>query len=335
MSDFELPKWAGQAPSGLHLDVYKNDQLIRKIMLDDKQSYYFGRNRDACQVVVEHSSCSRVHCVLLYHKHLNRSFLIDLGSTHGTFLGKIRLDDKKPTPVQIGSTFRLGASTRSFVIREKPKQAAAVSADGETEEAAEGSFLGISENVDYDEITEFNTAHNRRIPTVIDMAAARPKRKRSLSLRFAEEDTIINPEDIDPSVGRFRNLVQQTVIIGPNKKVKTEGQTSAGRLPSPTGGAVRRSSSASDPGADGGKDSASLYSDIPGAITGGLRSLPNSAPAVSMQPVNAVKEKPAPAPPVFAAVSEPESKRKKYAKEAWPGRAPTERPAVSNNFLMS
>ena len=64
-----------------------------------------------------------------------------------------------------------------------------------------------------------------------------------------------------------------------------------------------------------------------------MRSLPNSAPAVSMQPVNAVRET-APPPAVFAPASEPEPKRKKYAKEAWPGRAPTERPAVSSNLLM-
>lgn len=69
-------------------------------------------------------------------------------SAHGTFLGKLRLENKKPTPVQIGNTFRLGASTRSFVIREKPKQAAA--GEGEGEDVKEGSFLGVAENVDYD-----------------------------------------------------------------------------------------------------------------------------------------------------------------------------------------
>lgn len=45
----------------------------------------------------------------------------------------------------------------------------------------------------YQEMTEFNTAHNRRIPAVLDMATVRPKRKRSMSVRFAEEDTVINP----------------------------------------------------------------------------------------------------------------------------------------------
>jgi hypothetical protein len=30
---------------------------------------------------VDHSSCSRVHAALVYHKHLNRAFLVDLGSS--------------------------------------------------------------------------------------------------------------------------------------------------------------------------------------------------------------------------------------------------------------
>lgn len=79
-------------------------------------------------------------------------------------------------------------------------------------------------------------------------------------------------------------------------------------------------------------ESSSLYFDIPG-VSSTLRSLPNSAPAVSMQPVDAVQDPAAPAA-VFAPAPEPEPKRKKYAKEAWPGRAPVERPAATSNLLM-
>lgn len=43
-----------------------------------------------------------------------------------------------------------------------------------------------------------------------------PKKKRK-SVVFNEEEEIINPEDIDPSIGRFRNLVQTTII--PSSKV--------------------------------------------------------------------------------------------------------------------
>ena len=65
-------------------------------------------------------------------------------------------------------------------------------------------------------MTEFNTAHNRRIAVMGDIADAPlnplKRKRRNAHVRFNEEEDVINPEDIDPSVGRFRNLVQTTVI---------------------------------------------------------------------------------------------------------------------------
>lgn len=37
------------------------------------------------------------------------------------------------------------------------------------------------------------------------------KRKRK-GVQFNEDEIVINPEDIDPSIGRFRNLIQSTVV---------------------------------------------------------------------------------------------------------------------------
>lgn len=45
------------------------------------------------------------------------------------------------------------------------------------------------------------------------------KRKRR-GVSFNDEEIIINPEDVDPSVGRFRNLIQTTVI--PTKRIRME-----------------------------------------------------------------------------------------------------------------
>ena len=47
----------------------------------------------------QNQSCSRVHAALVHHKHLNRAFLVDLGSTHGTYIGSVRLEGHKPTPL--------------------------------------------------------------------------------------------------------------------------------------------------------------------------------------------------------------------------------------------
>ncbi|KAJ8964018.1 hypothetical protein NQ317_008586, partial [Molorchus minor] len=65
-------------------------------------------------------------------------------------------------------------------------------------------------------LTEFNTAHNRRISMLgisddTDIRNTNRKRKEHC-VSFNEDEEIINPEDIDPSIGRFRNLIQTTIV---------------------------------------------------------------------------------------------------------------------------
>lgn len=78
---YEIPNWAGKAPTGHHLDVTKDDKLIQKLMIDEKKCYLFGRNKQMNDFCIDHASCSRVHAALVYHKHLNLSYLVDLGSS--------------------------------------------------------------------------------------------------------------------------------------------------------------------------------------------------------------------------------------------------------------
>jgi len=58
----------------------KEDKMIQKLMIDEKNCYFFGRNKETVDFVTDHASCSRVHAALVWHKHLNRSFIIDLNS---------------------------------------------------------------------------------------------------------------------------------------------------------------------------------------------------------------------------------------------------------------
>lgn len=324
---------AGKPPPGLHLDVVKGEKLVEKLIIDEKKYYLFGRNPDMCDFIIDHQSCSRVHAALVYHKHLKRLFLIDLNSTHGTFLGHIRLEAHKPQQVPIDSTVSFGASTRAYTIREKP-QSQPSSAPGDSKPGDDEELKGLlglpEEETELENLTEFNTAHNKRISTLTieegNLELQRPKRKRRSShVTFNEDDQIINPEDVDPSVGRFRNMIQTAVV--PMKKKKLEGQNALGLEDS----AGRRLQSFPFSGG--------LYGDLPptshegphmgaqggaGAMMGGLPlPFPNPAPEVDLSPTAAqppVTLKPAPTY-VSEALNEP--RKKKYAKEAWPGKKPT------------
>ncbi|CAG9820793.1 unnamed protein product [Phaedon cochleariae] len=330
---YEVPNWAGKPPVGLHLDVLKGDKLIQKLMIDEKKCYLFGRNTQMNDFCIDHASCSRVHSAFVWHKHLNRAFLVDLGSTHGTFIGTLRLEAYKPTQLPIDSGFHFGASTRNYIIRERPQTGIRPIIDEieKSGEESEGGLLGLPETeTELDNLTEFNTAHNRRISMLgitddSDKRSTSRKRKRQC-VSFNEDDEVINPEDIDPSIGRFRNLVQTTVVPTSSKRAKIAesiGITSSEfRVPK---NLHHQQSTTLD-----------LYNDLPPeshptgtnlSIYSSLSSrlgivLPNPAPEVEMG-----QNFPNPSSFVPAQVQASdalEPKKKKYAKEAWPGKKPTQ-----------
>ncbi|BFG04778.1 nuclear inhibitor of protein phosphatase 1 [Drosophila madeirensis] len=221
-NSYDIPSWAGKPPTGLHLDVLKDDKLVQKLMVDDKKCYLFGRNSQMNDFCIDHASCSRVHAAFVYHKHLNITYLVDLGSTHGTFIGTLRLEAHKPTQLQINSQFHFGASTRNYILRERPSagQHTNIMEDLPISETGDGALLGLPESqTELDNLTEYNTAHNRRISmlgidddTNMRKQNALKQGRRSRNVTFNDEEIVINPEDVDPNVGRFRNLVQTTVV---------------------------------------------------------------------------------------------------------------------------
>ncbi|OTF71846.1 hypothetical protein BLA29_007077 [Euroglyphus maynei] len=185
----------------------------QKLMIDEKNHYLFGRNLAMTDFCIDHASCSRVHAALVYHEELERFFLVDLDSTHGSFIGSIRIEPNRPIQLPIDSCFHFGASTRNYILREKPKQM-------KDEDELQMSLPDCENEIDH--LTEYNTAQNRRVSMLgvsetDDMKPAKAKKRKSV--QFCAEDDIINPEDIDPNVGRFRNLVQ-TSIIPSNSGVK-------------------------------------------------------------------------------------------------------------------
>ncbi|ESO03369.1 hypothetical protein HELRODRAFT_100131 [Helobdella robusta] len=324
VNNFEIPSWAGKPPPGLHLDVLKDGKMIQKLMIDEKKCYFFGRNKQLCDFCIDHASSSRVHAALVWHKFLERPFIVDLGSTHGTFIGQLRLEPKKPQQVPIDSLMHFGASTRTYIIRERPHS----KINSMNDYAEDGEINALPETeLELDNLTEFNTAHNRRIATVADLpdASNSRRRKRASStgthvVHFNEEEVIINPEDIDPSVGRFRNLIQ-TTVIPKRAKIDLSGLSSIAKPNQTTSSNSRRLSGGGSAHYDHTDEVTSTNSLVSIAEKFGLRA-PNSAPDLSEpsnQPITSnVNKHHAPADD---ASNEP--KKKKYVKESWPGKKPT------------
>lgn len=131
------------------MDVLKDEKLVQKLMIDEKKCYLFGRNAQMNDFCIDHASCSRVHSAFVYHKQLNIAYLVDLGSTHGTYIGSLRLEAHKPTQLQIDSQFHFGASTRNYILRERPtasSRSGNIMEDIPMGENADGTLLGLPES---------------------------------------------------------------------------------------------------------------------------------------------------------------------------------------------
>ena len=82
-------------------------------------------------------------------------FFFILFLAHGTFIGTIRLEPQKPTQVQVDSVIRFGASSRSYVLREKPTmpssalklpENASDNVEQDNDENTKGGLLGLPES---------------------------------------------------------------------------------------------------------------------------------------------------------------------------------------------
>lgn len=115
---FPPPIWCVHEPPRLIslLDVYKDHVLIATHTVDQKTFYLVGRNAAVCDVVLSHCSISRLHATIVHHEK-GATYLVDLGSAHGTFVDGLRLTALQPTLVVHGSVIKFGGSSRSYTFK--------------------------------------------------------------------------------------------------------------------------------------------------------------------------------------------------------------------------
>ena len=106
----------------------KDDGDLLEVMHISKQSaYLFGRDRRVADVPVDHLSLSGQHCVLQYRALPDRDdpsgrrlrcrpYVMDLGSTNGTYLNGVRVEEARYYELRRGDVITLGASSREYVL---------------------------------------------------------------------------------------------------------------------------------------------------------------------------------------------------------------------------
>ncbi|KAK1283445.1 FHA domain-containing protein DDL [Acorus calamus] len=111
------------------LYVFKGGEVLNEPLYVHRQScYLFGRERRVADIPTDHPSCSKQHAVIqfrfvekeqpdgLMSKKQVRPYLMDLGSTNGTFINDNRLEPQRYYELMEKDTIKFGNSSREYVL---------------------------------------------------------------------------------------------------------------------------------------------------------------------------------------------------------------------------
>lgn len=115
---FQPPPWV-TAPKleNCGLKVRKEGKVISIVTdLNKKKFLTLGRNAKMSDIRLDHPSISRRHAMFA-HGSSGNVYVMDLGSSHGTFVNNKRLTNKKREALHDGDVVRFGASTREYIVK--------------------------------------------------------------------------------------------------------------------------------------------------------------------------------------------------------------------------
>ncbi|KAJ1858968.1 hypothetical protein GGH12_004951 [Coemansia sp. RSA 1822] len=112
---YEQPTNAGPPQHEYTLEVVKSGSQVESHSVPTTKTFYtFGR-LPICDFPMDHESISRYHAVLQFYAD-GTACIIDLGSSHGTFINKAQAVAKIPARVNAGDQIRFGMSSRIWIL---------------------------------------------------------------------------------------------------------------------------------------------------------------------------------------------------------------------------
>ncbi|KAJ0972032.1 hypothetical protein J5N97_019991 [Dioscorea zingiberensis] len=101
--------------------VLKKGSILKNIILNspspeiqkEDEPIFIGRHPD-CHIVLDHPSISRFHLEVRVKPVVQKLFVIDRSSVHGTWVSGAKIEPCVPVELVDGDTLRLGASTRVY-----------------------------------------------------------------------------------------------------------------------------------------------------------------------------------------------------------------------------
>lgn len=106
------------------LYVFKDGEMIGEpLFLHRQTAYLLGRDRQVCDIPLDHPSCSKQHAVIQFRKiKLDgggaeiRPYLLDLESVNGTMLEGEKVEGARYYQLKPKNMLQFGQSTREYII---------------------------------------------------------------------------------------------------------------------------------------------------------------------------------------------------------------------------
>ena len=93
----------------------KSEELIYKL---NQESNIIGRDTDST-IVLNHPSISKKHARIDFDIQTNNGFLIDLNSTHGTFINNMKLNPNESIRLNSGDVISFGQSDEKYIYQQE------------------------------------------------------------------------------------------------------------------------------------------------------------------------------------------------------------------------
>lgn len=122
------PAEARKPSTKWRLYPFKGEEALEPYMIYRQSSYLFGRDRQVADIPTDHPSCSKQHAAIQFReveiedkstgmtKRVVKPYLMDLGSTNGTFLNNVKIDSERYVELLPKDAIRFGFSTREFIV---------------------------------------------------------------------------------------------------------------------------------------------------------------------------------------------------------------------------
>lgn len=124
---FTEPPEARKPTVRWRLYVFKDGEPLKEPLYIHRQPFYlFGRERKVVDIPTDHPSCSKQHAVVVFRlietevnfetKTVVKPYVMDLGSTNGTFLNGTRVESQRYYELLEKDTIKFGNSSREYVL---------------------------------------------------------------------------------------------------------------------------------------------------------------------------------------------------------------------------